>query len=210
VTVTFSLTSSLTTGRDIQRWAQENDKYYYFAKGGKGISAYIPKGDTVRCPTDPSAYTKEEYYSFFKWLDGNSRYRKKVFNDEDELPEDLKRSIFDFSKPVLEDKVLYPSWIHGDVKPDTGGAKEIKVILKKINGVFDVLPDARFTLREQNGTLVANNLSSDTNGIIFVGRLTEGTYYLYETQASDGYYAPESPYTLIVAEDGVLIIEPEN
>jgi len=210
VTVTFSLTSSLTTGKDIQRWAQDNDEYYYLAKGGKGISARIAKGDTVVCPTDPSDYTKKEYHSFFRWLDGNSRYRRQVFNSEDELPKDLVDSIFDFNKPVLEDKVLYPSWVHGDVHPDTGEAKEIKVILKKINGVFDVLPGAQFTLRKENGELVENDLSSDANGIIFVGRLTEGTYYLYETQAPNGYSRPERPYTLIVTEDGVLVTDMES
>lgn len=210
VTVTFTLTSSLTTGRDVQRWAQENDEHYYLAKGGKGISARIAKGDTVVCPTDPSDYTKKQYHSFFRWLDENDDYRKKVFESEEEIPDDLWDSVFDFNTPVLADKTLYPSWLYGDVPPDSGEPQEVKVILKKINGVFDVLSGGRFTIENERGKEIEKKLSADENGIIYVGWLEEGYYYIYEKSAPDGYRELQEPYTLVVTAEGTIIIEPEK
>ena len=214
VTVTFSLSSSLTTGKDVQRWARDNDPEYYTGVNGSGMQAIIPKGDTVRCPIDPSPYTKRQEYDFCFWLDDNRKYKNKVFESIEDVPEDLERYIFDFSQPVLEDKTLYPCWLPGgsgsDPNPNPDPDTTVRVILKKISPVYEVLEGARFALKSENGTVIATDLTSDLKGIIFVGELPVGTYYLTEMTAPAGYECPEDPYILEVYEDGTSILHPNE
>lgn len=220
VTVTFSLSSSLTTGKDVQRWANDNDLEYYSGVNGSGMQAVIPKGDTVRCPIDPSPYTKKGKYDFCFWLDGNRKYKNTVFKSIEDIPKDLEKYIFDFSQPVLEDKTLYPCWLPGGTKPNPNPnpnpdpnpdpGTEVRVILKKVNPVYEVLEGARFTLKNEDGTVIATDLTSNLKGIIFVGDLPVGTYYLTEMTSPAGYECPHDPYVIEVAEDGVTIEHPNE
>lgn len=88
------------------------------------------------------------------------------------------------------------------------------VILRKISNNYDSLSGARFNIyadpaastpvRDQNGNELSG-LTSNANGIFYVGDLSYGTYYVKETVAPSGYSLPASNYFFIVtvSEDGV-------
>uniref|UniRef100_UPI0021C9A929 SpaA isopeptide-forming pilin-related protein n=1 Tax=Enterococcus faecalis TaxID=1351 RepID=UPI0021C9A929 len=62
------------------------------------------------------------------------------------------------------------------------------------------LEGAKFKIIDSNGTLVANNLTSDENGFINSGVLKPGNYEFIETQAPAGYELDETPIKFTVVE----------
>ena len=50
-----------------------------------------------------------------------------------------------------------------------------------------------------------NLSSSDVDGLFFEGVLAEGTYYIHETTAPDGYYALTDDLKLMITETGVSL-----
>lgn len=89
-----------------------------------------------------------------------------------------------------------------------------RVILRKVNGSFEPLPGAVFKITRTkdaeapaviapNGdTLDAVHCTSTNSGVIWIGELNYGTYYLYEATPPSGYSGPRW-FILTVGDDTV-------
>ena len=96
---------------------------------------------------------------------------------------------------VLEDGILN---IRTDVQ---------KVILRKIDGnSYQALEGAKFNIRYYNGIKLAEAELSLSSGVLWIGELPYGMYYLEETEPPAGYAAKW--FYLTVDEDEVLIYGP--
>ena len=90
-----------------------------------------------------------------------------------------------------------------NVKVDTvtNGRNGIRIVKTDLDG--NPLPEARFTLQDDDGNSVGNqSYSSDDTGLVTVAYLPNGTYTLTETQAPATYHALESPLSITISETG--------
>ena len=83
-----------------------------------------------------------------------------------------------------------------------------KVILKKVNEIYDALPAAGFDILRYDMSVVASGLTSSDNGAFWIGRLPLGIYYIRETVAPSGYKTPasEEMFKLIVEADKATFV----
>jgi len=58
---------------------------------------------------------------------------------------------------------------------------------QKVNEEDEPLEDAQFNVIDEEGTIVRENVTSDSTGRLFVGNLEPGTYTIEETTAVEGY-----------------------
>ncbi|MGE8203756.1 SpaA isopeptide-forming pilin-related protein [Heyndrickxia sp. NPDC080065] len=70
------------------------------------------------------------------------------------------------------------------------------------------LENAVFTLKDQNGTIIKEGLTTDKQGKLTIDQLKPGTYQLIETKAPFGYVLDEKPITFTIINEplGVLKI----
>ncbi|MBC1385754.1 MSCRAMM family protein, partial [Listeria innocua] len=81
----------------------------------------------------------------------------------------------------------------------TNTAKTGTVVLtKKDSATNTELADATFELRNEDGTLVRENLVTDDNGEISVADLAPGDYKLIETKAPSGYQLDATPVNFTI------------
>ena len=88
--------------------------------------------------------------------------------------------------------------------PVTGSRR---VILRKVaDGSYNALSGAVLTLHKASGAVVPGVVSpTPASGIIFIGELEYGSYYIEETTAPAGYYTPGNDefFSFIVSEQGI-------
>ncbi len=158
---------------------------------------------------------------------GDSYYFSGGFTNNDSQP--IRVSENDVVKMVLEpggsQPNVYTYWVDGNLTTTAGASTVItfnggdmtthKVIIRKVDGnTYQSLSDATFTLMSSSQVTIAENLTSGSSGVFYIGELYNGTYYLVESvspsgYAPDGYYSGVRVYYVVTVNDeGVTVSEP--
>lgn len=76
------------------------------------------------------------------------------------------------------------------------------IILTKVDGkTGKTLAGVVFNLKRSDGTMLQQNLVTDSNGRITVSNLKPGTYAFVETKTLKGYKLNKTPMTFTITED---------
>jgi len=94
------------------------------------------------------------------------------------------------------------------VNPLSTGSVE----LLKVNENGDTLENAVFELQDEDGNTLRENLTTDSDGKLFVDDLKPGTYQFVETEAPSSYVLDDSPHKFDIEFDqqNTITVEVEN
>lgn len=96
----------------------------------------------------------------------------------------------------------------------TGNNKSANLMIEKVDSVTqDKLKDAVFTIKDENGKVVYDNLRTNSDGIIMVNKIRIGTYHLVEREAPAGYELLKNPVVIEITDefiDKVFSIQVKN
>lgn len=85
-------------------------------------------------------------------------------------------------------------------------------LTKRASGTNDLLANATFKLQKADGTILKENLKTDTNGQLEIVDLTPGNYQLIETAAPTGYKLDTDPvsFTIEFNQTEMITVSKEN
>src|SRR5690625_1066896 len=86
------------------------------------------------------------------------------------------------------------------------------VELLKVNENGETLEGAVFELQDEDGNTLRENLTTDSNGKLFVDNLKPGTYQFVETAAPFGYHLDDTPikFEIEFNQQNTITVEVEN
>lgn len=82
----------------------------------------------------------------------------------------------------------------------SGAAKGV-ILTKKDSETGNSIPETHFKLVDSNNTTIQDDLVTDQYGQIHLDNMKDGTYYLVETQAANGYVINTTPQKFTITDD---------
>ena len=200
---------------------------YLIATSGSPFKLKIKQGWNVRFLNLPvgTAYSFEETnipdgYIFVKAEVGGTRWIANMVDGTDQGSATVMTSL-----PVNNSGSNSDTSISGTIEyanaryKTTFTNKSVTVPVKVLKTAQDgttPLPDAVFSLYGENGYEsdpkhpISTGLTSGTDGLVDLGKLSVGKYYLEENNAPPGYVASADPVVITVTGTGVTYVQSGN
>ncbi len=197
------------------------------------IELHLKAGETVRFPVIPAGCTFELYEEV------ESMQGYELIRIDAEHSEKNEAGVFvrteDEKQPQVNGDNVVTGVVYGNSKHDVtfynkSTADHYEIQLMKVdignqelrlNGAqFELYQDEEHTVKavnidgEEVGTITTGGWLDDEKtqpaGLAQLGELPNGTYYLVETHAPDGYLAPSEHIILTVSGGGVTVMQTDN